>query len=350
VDTKKYYKYLHAEQLPLFNKVWYLQTEKLLSTRSNVTLNSSHTSGLYMNNKQQKRLRSLIAIILSSAAVVLVTTAAGYADTTATMKAPATKVILSGKTAITDKSVDKSNQVDSPIPADGESTADVPTYSKDPLEGFNRAMFTFNDKLDIYLFKPIATFYNTIMPKPLNQGIHNFFNNLGEVPTIVNDLLQFNFYQMTNDFWRLGINTTIGIGGLFDIATRMYLPYFQNDFGLTLAVWGYEDSSYLVLPFLGSNTIRDGVFGIPVDYFEFSVYPYVQPQSRRYQLLGLFFIDHRANLLQFEPVLEEAAIDKYVFMRNAYMQHRAFQIEQVKHLGYANRNKEIPVAKTSMPE
>lgn len=253
-------------------------------------------------------------------------------------------------TVVTDNAVQKDNvQKDNNIEVvadpDADTTvlpeleADETAMNKDPLERFNRAMFMFNDKLDYYLIKPIAQLYNAIIPKPLNKGIHNFFNNLGEVPTIVNDLLQVNLYQMAKDTTRLTINTTIGIGGLFDIATRMHYPYFQNDFGLTLARWGYKSSSYLVLPFLGSNTIRDGVFGIPVDYFEFSVYPYVTPQSRRYQLLALFMIDHRANLLQFEPVLDEAAIDRYVFMRNAYMQHRAFQIEQVKHLSYKERDK-----------
>lgn len=237
---------------------------------------------------------------------------------------------------------DSTDSDQSDISDDLDEAANV----KDPLEGFNRVMFTFNDKLDIYLIKPVAQFYNAIMPKPLNQGIHNFFNNLGEIPTIANDLLQFNFFQMSKDIARLAINSTLGIGGLFDMATRMHLPYFQNDFGLTLAYWGYKNSSYLVLPFLGSNTIRDGI-GIPVDYFEFTVYPYLKPQSARYQLLGLYVIDHRANLLQFEPVLEEAAIDKYVFMRNAYMQHRAFQIDQVKHLGYKDRVEESQAVEVS---
>lgn len=217
-------------------------------------------------------------------------------------------------------------------------------YNKDPYEKFNRAMFTLNDKLDIYLMKPVAEVYNAIVPIPLNKGIHNFFNNLGEVPTIINDLLQFNLYQMSKDVARLSINSTMGIGGLFDMATRMNLPYFQNDFGLTLAHWGYKNSNYLVLPVLGSNTIRDGLIGMPVDYFEFTVYPCIKPQSTRFGLLVLFMVDHRANLLQFDPVLEEVAIDRYVFMRNAYMQHRSFQIEQIKHLGFKDRNNNAPVA------
>ncbi len=204
---------------------------------------------------------------------------------------------------------------------------------KDPLHGFNRAMFTFNDYLDTYFLKPIASFYNKIMPRPLNQGVHNFFNNIGELPIIANDALQLHFYQFANDFWRLGLNTTIGIGGMFDMATRMQLPYYNNDFGMTLATWGYQQSTYLVLPFFGPSTIRDGI-GLPVDYFVFSVYPYIYPPSRRYQLYALGVVDRRAQLLHSEAVFNEASLDKYVFMRAAYMQHRDYQIEQNRHRGF----------------
>src|SRR5579862_6706768 len=120
---------------------------------------------------------------------------------------------------------------------------------KDPLQKFNRAMFSFNDFLDKYILKPVATVYNKIMPRPLNQGVHNFFNNIGELPIMANDVLQLHFYQFANDFWRTGINTTIGVGGMFDMASRMQLPYYTNDFGMTLARWGYANSTYLVLPF-----------------------------------------------------------------------------------------------------
>ena len=219
-----------------------------------------------------------------------------------------------------------------------EDHADEVSLDKDPYEKFNRVIFKFNDVFDTYLIKPVAEIYNAIIPIPLNKGIHNFFSNLNEITTIANDLLQFNFYQMSKDSSRFVINSTMGIGGLFDIATRMNIPEFQNDFGLTLVSWGYKNSNYLVLPFLGSYTFRDGVFGMPVDYFGLSVYPHIEPTSRRYQVLALFFVEHRANLLQFDPVLEEAAIDKYVFMRNAYMQHRIFQIEQLKHLSYKDRH------------
>lgn len=223
------------------------------------------------------------------------------------------------------------------------------TTVQDPYESFNRVMFTFNDKLDIFLLKPVATVYDTVMPKPLNQGIHNFFSNLAVLPTLANDLLQVNFYQAANDFWRLAINTTVGIGGLFDIASRIGLKNYTNDFGLTLTAWGWRHSNYLVLPFLGPNTIRDGG-SIFVDYYAFSIYPRIYPQSTRYQLYALGVVDRRAQLLKFQSVLEEAALDKYIFVRNAYMQRRTYQIEENEHLSYwdlaAKKSPPITVSET----
>ncbi len=206
---------------------------------------------------------------------------------------------------------------------------------QDPFQRFNRGMFAFNEKIDTYLLKPVATVYNKIMPKPLNQGIHNAFNNIGELPTLVNDVLQFQSYQTVNDIWRVVINTTIGIGGLFDVASRIGLDYYVNDFGLTLTNWGWEQSNYVVLPFFGPRTIRDS-FEVPTDYYYFSIYPYVQPTSLSYQIYSLSIIDRRAQLLQYEPLLEETAIDKYTFARNAYMQHRAYEIELNKHREYGD--------------
>lgn len=203
--------------------------------------------------------------------------------------------------------------------------------SNDPFQGYNRVVFAFNDNFDTYFLKPVAEFYNTVMPRPLNQGIHNIFNNVDEIPSIVNDLLQLHFYQMANDFWRLTINSTVGIGGLFDVASRIGLPRYQNDFGLTLAHYGWRNSAYWVWPFFGSYTLRDGWVGLPVDYYGFTPYPRINPKSTRYGVLGLYFVDHRANMLQYQPVFEEVAIDKYVFVRNAYMQHRKFQIDQNEH-------------------
>jgi len=239
----------------------------------------------------------------------------------------------------TDKQVQgetKTSSTDSSDTADADLPESNTPLITDPYEPFNRAMFTFNDKIDKYFLKPIATVYNKIMPKPLNVGVHNFFNNIGTIPTIINDLLQFHFYQMTNDLWRLGINTTVGVGGFFDMATRMKLPFYINDFGLTLATWGYKNSNYIVLPFFGPNTIRDGV-GIPVDYYAFSVYPHIQPPSLRYQIYAVGIVDRRAQLLQYQKVFEEATYDEYLFMRNAYLQRRNYQIEQNAHRGYQDQ-------------
>lgn len=197
----------------------------------------------------------------------------------------------------------------------------------DPLERFNRAMFKFNETLDVILFRPVATLYNKIMPRPLNRGIHNAFANINTIPTIANDILQLHFYQMSSDFWRLLINSTIGVGGLFDVAGRMGLKLYENDFGLTLARYGWVDSTYLVLPLFGPNSIRDTI-EIPVDYYAFSIYPWIKDRSIRYTLLGLAIVDKRAQLLKFESVLDEVAFDKYIFVRNAYLQRRTYQITE----------------------
>lgn len=222
-------------------------------------------------------------------------------------------------------------------PAD-DSAPELPaaTPIPDPYIRYNQAVFSFNDKFDTYFMKPVAEFYNTIMPPPFNKGIHNFFRNIDELPTIANDLLQLHLYQFANDAWRFVINSTVGIAGFIDVATYIGLPHYQNDFGLTLAHYGYHGSAYWIWPFLGSYTIRDGIIGLPVDYYIFSPYSYIKPKSTRYGVLGLYFIDYRANLLQYQPLFEEAAIDKYIFVRNAYMRNRNYKIEQNEKRGLAD--------------
>ena len=214
-------------------------------------------------------------------------------------------------------------------PTAAEIAIDIPLNTpviEDNFPAFNHAMFTFNDAFDNYFWQPLAKFYNFIMPAPLNLGIHNAFQNIRTIPTIVNDVLQIHLCSALHDTWRFGINTTVGIGGLFDVASAMQLKNYTNDFGLTLTRWGYTHSSYLVLPFFGPFTIRDGA-GFFIDYFAFSIYPYIHPTSLRYEVYTLGAIDRRANNLQFQNVVEEAALDKYIFMRNAYFQHRAYEIK-----------------------
>lgn len=198
---------------------------------------------------------------------------------------------------------------------------------KDPYEGFNRVMFDFNEFLDKTVLKPVANLYLKIVPKPLVKGLSNVYRNIDNVPTILNDLLQANFYQATSDAWRLTINTTIGIGGLFDVAQRMGLEPNYEDFGLTLARWGYLNSSYLVIPFMGPSTIRDAL-SMPVNYYGLSIYPYIQPDSARY---GIYFggiVVRRADYMRYEALMQQISLDKYAFMRDAYLQRRNYLIQR----------------------
>lgn len=212
---------------------------------------------------------------------------------------------------------------------------------QDPYESFNRVVYHFNDALDNFVLKPLAHTYNTVLPRPLVKGISNFFANLDNFPTVVNDVLQANFYQAASDGWRLAINTTVGLLGFFDVASHMGLEPNKEDFGLTLAQWGYTQSNYLILPFFGPSTPRDAI-GLPMDYYLFSVYPHIHPTIRRYELYGLGVVSRRADLLSFQNVMDQAAVDRYVFLRDAYMQRRTYQIQRNKELGdpYLNKSKQ----------
>ncbi len=203
--------------------------------------------------------------------------------------------------------------------------------NKDPYETFNRPMFVINDWLDRLILKPIAVLYTKLMPKPLAKGVINVYNNIDTVPTLLNDMLQGNFYQAVNDSWRLGINTTIGLGGLFDVASGIGLEPNKQDFGLTLAQWGWVNSNYLVLPILGPGTVRDQLAIYPNYYL--TIYPYIESDTLEYGLLAGSFIVRRAELLRYQGVFEQAALDKYTFVRDAYLQRRAYLIERNKQLG-----------------
>lgn len=194
----------------------------------------------------------------------------------------------------------------------------------DPIEGFNRVMFSFNEQADKYLLKPVAQAYKFITPDIVNRGITNFFNNLDEVETFVNSLLQGKFHNATVTLNRLIYNTTFGLGGFFDVATGFGLQNDEEDFGQTLAVWGYENSSYLVLPFLGPTTVRDGAARFVDSYFE--PLRYVDHMHRDELLLaqGVKIVDKRADLLGGENLF--VGTDSYRFVRSAYYQNREFVI------------------------
>jgi phospholipid-binding lipoprotein MlaA len=197
------------------------------------------------------------------------------------------------------------------------------------------------------VLRPIATLYIKIIPKPLSKGLSNFYNNIDTIPTVANDLLQANFYQGTSDAWRLTINSSIGLLGFFDFASDMGLEPNKEDFGLTLAQWGYRNSNYLVLPFLGPGTVRDQI-GWPINYLFLTIYPYIYPVTQRNELYLTGLVVKRAELLRYQGVLEQASLDDYTFIRDAYMQRRTYQLERNAELNdpYLEKNDQ---AKQSSP-
>jgi phospholipid-binding lipoprotein MlaA len=195
------------------------------------------------------------------------------------------------------------------------------TSNKDPLEGLNRGIYKFNDVADKAVVKPIAGAYKGVIPSPVRTGVGNFFSNLGEVVTVINDLLQFKFDKALTDAGRFAINTTFGIGGLVDWASMDGIEKRKEDFGQTLAYWGWQDSAYLVLPFLGPSTLRDAG-GFVVDSAIFDPVYYVDHVPTRSKLLITKVVDLRAQYLPGSDLLDEAALDPYIFMRDAYLQRR----------------------------
>ncbi len=200
-----------------------------------------------------------------------------------------------------------------------------PSPEYDPFESYNRAMFSFNDAVDRTVIKPVAAAYRDYVPSPIRTGVSNFFSNLGDILVVLNDLLQGKFSQARDDTIRVVYNTFFGLFGLIDVATYMGLPKNHEDFGQTLAVWGVSDGPYLVLPLLGPSTIRDTA-GLLVDAQADPVYN-IRDTQARYATVGLKAVDTRADLLGASKVLDQAAFDRYAFLRDAYLQRR-------KHLIY----------------
>ena len=190
---------------------------------------------------------------------------------------------------------------------------------RDPLQGVNRAMLTFNLKLDEYALRPTAKAYSHL-PQPLRNGIGNFLSNLWQPATVLNDLLQGKFSKAGRDTGRFMINTILGAGGLMDVATHMGLPKQREDFGQTLAVWGVPPGPYLVLPFLGPANLRDFVGSIPQYAYNTDPISALDAPARWYGT-GLRLVNTRARLLDLDEVLELQP-DKYLFLRETYRQQR----------------------------
>lgn len=190
---------------------------------------------------------------------------------------------------------------------------------KDPYEGFNRAMFSVNEGIDVVV-KPVAQGYDTVTPRLVKAGIGNFFGNIADIWTALNNFLQGKGQQGVSDLGRVLVNTTFGIAGLFDVASEMGYEKHSEDFGQTLGVWGVGDGSYWVLPVLGPRTTRD-TFGVAVDMYADPI-PAIDDIPVRNTLMGIRLIDKRASLLPADKVVEQAAFDKYNYIRDAYLQNR----------------------------
>jgi phospholipid-binding lipoprotein MlaA len=193
--------------------------------------------------------------------------------------------------------------------------------ANDPLEPVNRAIYTFNDYLDRGVLKPVAQQYVRFLPDPARTGVRNVFNNLLEPITIINDVLQGKGHQAASDTMRFGFNTIFGVFGLWDVSTDWGLERHSEDFGQTFAAWGFGEGWYLVLPLLGPSNVRDGVGVIAA--WKLQPVPYlVEDTITRYGIYTLYFISQRADLLSASEVLDTAALDPYLQVREAYRQKR----------------------------
>ena len=190
----------------------------------------------------------------------------------------------------------------------------------DPIEPFNRAMFGFNDALDGAIVKPVAQGYRAVLPKFVRTGVSNFFSNLEDIWISANDFLQGKFEQGGDDFLRFVGNSVFGLAGLFDVASDGGLEKHNEDFGQTLGAWGVGPGAYLVLPFIGPSTARDGV-GFLVDTQTDLVWR-IPDVSVRNSAVALRYTSRRADILDTTNLLEQAAIDKYSFVRDAWLQRR----------------------------
>ena len=196
---------------------------------------------------------------------------------------------------------------------------------EDPLEPLNRATFRFNDALDRNIARPVAERYNDYVPSPLRTAIGNFFSNLADVPIMLNNFAQLRGEDGMSDLMRIATNTFFGLGGLLDVATPAGLQKHSQDFGLTLGHYGMPSGPYFVIPVFGPSTFRDTA-GFAVDSYAYPV-NYAEGAAR-YSMWGTNFVSTRARYLGATTLLEEAALDKYTFTRDAYLSRRRYLIEE----------------------
>jgi phospholipid-binding lipoprotein MlaA len=209
----------------------------------------------------------------------------------------------------------------------GGCATSAPVNPRDPFESTNRAVFEFNDGVDKAFVKPVAQAYRAVLPQPVRSGVRNFFANLQDPWIGVNNLLQGKVEEGLSDWFRFATNSTIGLGGVMDVATGMRMSKHNEDFGQTLGVWGFQSGPYLVLPLLGPSDVRDAIGLIPdaYGYGGFWLPRLIDPPHRvawRNSLSALDVVSLRASLLETEGIFAAAALDRYSFLRDAYLQRR----------------------------
>lgn len=200
---------------------------------------------------------------------------------------------------------------------------------RDPLEPFNRKVYGFNDSVDKAVLKPVAKGYVAVVPQVVRRGATNFFNNLGVVVTTLNDALQLKGTKVPVDFARFTTNLVFGLGGLIDVASELKIENRREDFGQTLGYWGVASGPYLVLPLLGPSSTRDAP-ALAVDFVATPLFYWNPNVLVRWGMFGLDVVDTRANLLEAEKILETAAMDRYSFLRDSYLQRREYLINDGK--------------------
>ena len=205
--------------------------------------------------------------------------------------------------------------------------AGVQPSPQDPWESFNRSVFEFNEGLDAYVLKPVVTGYRFVLPEFVRDGIYNFFSNYSDIYTALYNLLQGKPGDAFNDFMRVVVNTTFGLGGLIDMATPGGLEKHKEDWGQTLGVWGVPAGPYVVLPFFGPSNVRD-TFGTAADLESDYLFRLLPDVALRNSLTGLRVVNARNTYYEAGDLLDGAAIDKYSFVRDAYIQRRQYQINE----------------------
>lgn len=195
-----------------------------------------------------------------------------------------------------------------------------PGAKLDPWENWNRKVFAFNEGLDEHVLKPVATVYSNVVPEPIRRGVDNFFGNFADAWSAVNNFLQGKATAGVYDVMRVGTNTVFGLLGVLDVATEVGLEKSREDFGQTLGVWGMGTGAYIVWPLFGPSSVRDSI-GLPMDIAA-SPSSVINDGAARYSLTTLNIVNRRANLLGATRVLDDIALDKYSFIRDAYLQRR----------------------------